>query len=279
MTAADSYFQDVTDQGGSVAGSWGNTTNCTLDLGLGQGLDGYPALFPDLNGIGRHVRRPLGPALLGTQWSRARPTVSSVSSRMSASRGHVRSVWVGQLWRLHHRFCCLRTVGHRDRGRQLDEGHATATAPTGAVTCALFAKVQSVVGANDDHVITRAMISNADQQGNVCTAWAPGGRGLVPARPVQVLATSALVTYPVYYGFVDSWVPAYSGPILSDQVINCTDGLNLLALAYVCSRATQTRSWLMVPQATGASDPPRWRIRLAQPDEQPVREYVHRCHP
>ena len=111
----------------------------------------------------------------------------------------------------------------------------TATAPAGAVTVALVAQVASAI-TNELHFITRAMISNADSLGNVSTGWAPGGRGLVPARPVQVLATFSSTTYPVYYGYVDAWLPSY-GVTLSDQVINCTDGLNLLALAYLVNSA------------------------------------------
>ena len=71
--------------------------------------------------------------------------------------------------------------------------------------------------------------------------------------------------FPVFYGFIDSWLPSY-GVALSDQVLNCTDGLTLLALPYITRSYYQTQ--VIADGAAGMwmfSDPAgsaHWRQRI-----------------
>ena len=234
MTAADSYFLDVPNTT-STPGSWVPGTNCkTLIAFNGVGFDGYPAL--DIAATANGTVQ----ASTGTGANGYAVTAGNVYGFQAqfVDTGTARSCSVGVAWyNSSHTQIGSTTFGTAvtDTTPAYTKATLTATAPAGAVTAALVIQIASMV-ANEFHFVTRAMISHADTFGQVSTAWAPGGRGLVPARPIQVLATFSSTQYPVYYGFVDSWLPSY-GVTLSNQVINCTDGLNLLALAYMTNSA------------------------------------------
>jgi hypothetical protein len=55
------------------------------------------------------------------------------------------------------------------------------------------------------------------------------GTGLTPGHPIRITATWQGITYPVFYGYIKSWIPAYSGTRSSVQ-LQCYDVLALLNL-------------------------------------------------
>ena len=227
MTAADSYFQDQAI--GSPPGTWGNTGNCTLSLVANEGYDGYPAMsMTASSATTMTASTPLGTSGYPVT---AGKTYGFQAQFKAASTGRACSLEAD--WYDSGGSYISANAGStfNDHTTTYTKATLTAKAPTGAAYVALFVKVASPANA-EVHYVTRCMISSADSYGQVSTAWAPGGRGLVPARPVQVFATWSSTQYPVYYGYVDSWLPSY-GVSLSDQIINCTDGMNLLALAYL----------------------------------------------
>jgi len=59
--------------------------------------------------------------------------------------------------------------------------------------------------------------------------------GLVPGKPFRILGTWNGVTYPVYYGFVDSWAPKVYDVLNQDCVLQASDVLKMLAQAYICN--------------------------------------------
>ena len=105
---------------------------------------------------------------------------------------------------------------------------AGVTAPALAAFAVITVSGASLAN-NEVHWICRAALFNA--VANVPnTAWAPGQRGLVPARPIKCTATWSGTPYPVFYMYVDNWTPKY-GQVKAEQVISATDAMKLLALA------------------------------------------------
>ena len=64
---------------------------------------------------------------------------------------------------------------------------------------------------------------------NTNSPYYNSGTGLTPGRPVKITETWGGTTYPVFYGYVDNWTPAYSGT-RSTMNLNASDGLKLLNL-------------------------------------------------
>ena len=75
-------------------------------------------------------------------------------------------------------------------------------------------------------------LNNQDGRFSQWNTGSPYAGDLVPSTPIRITATWGGTTYPVFYGFVDSWIPQY-GQVRSQQVIKATDGMQLLALAYL----------------------------------------------
>ncbi len=71
---------------------------------------------------------------------------------------------------------------------------------------------------------------NQDGRFSPWNSSSPYAGHLVPGTPIRVQATWNGMTYPVYYGYVDSWIPQY-GQTRAEQVVKATDGMGLLALA------------------------------------------------
>ena len=64
---------------------------------------------------------------------------------------------------------------------------------------------------------------------NTNSPFAGLGNGIIPTVPVRVQATWAGTTYPIFYGYADSWIPGY-GQTRSMMTLNCSDILKLLNL-------------------------------------------------
>jgi hypothetical protein len=106
-------------------------------------------------------------------------------------------------------------------------------APSTAAYAALQVTITGI--AEERHYFSRVALFN--YVSNVPnTAWAPGHRGLVPARQMKAFATWAGVTNPVWSMYVSNWTPQY-GQVKSEQVLNLSDGLALLALDDISSSA------------------------------------------
>lgn len=73
-------------------------------------------------------------------------------------------------------------------------------------------------------------LNNRDGRFSQWNTAGPYYPNLVPSTPIKISVTWAGTTYPVFYGFVDSWVPQY-GSVKSEMVINATDAMQLLSLA------------------------------------------------
>ena len=186
LTAADSYFFD-----GSL-GSWVAGTNSF-------GPDVFPGLGYD--GLGASQLKALGAGTMNESTGTGANGYAVTAGQTYGFQCQfltqltARSCSVGAAWyNSSHTQIGSTTFGSTVTDNASTYTKATLTATTGgphAVTVALVAQVASAI-TNELHFITRAMISHADQLGNVSTGWAPGGRGLVPARPVKVLATSLI---------------------------------------------------------------------------------------
>ncbi len=112
-----------------------------------------------------------------------------------------------------------------------------AKAPVGAVWAAVVISITT--SAVEVHWACRAALFN--YSGNCPnTAWGPGQRGLVPGRPIYCTATWNSTTYNVWSMYTSNFTPAY-GQVKSEQVINCSDGLALLALGDISSSAYATQ--------------------------------------
>jgi len=110
----------------------------------------------------------------------------------------------------------------------------SSTAPALAAFASVGVSIASQAN-NEIHYACRAALFNA--VGAVPnTAWAPGQRGLVPTRPVKITATWSSTPYPIFYGYVDSWVPQY-GIVKSEMTISATDAMKLLSLRYMDNSA------------------------------------------
>lgn len=228
LSGVDSYFVDLAPS--ATPGTWTATGGATAAVVASQGFDSLNALALTATGTGSMV------AQTATGTSGYAVTAGTTYGFMASFKTAVtsRSCTVGVTWYTAAGASISTTTGTAvaDLTTGYTKATLTATAPGTAAFAAIVATVTTPVVLNEVHYITRAMISTADRYGYVSPGWAPGGRGLVPARPVRVVATWSATQYPVYYGYIDSWVPAY-GSVASDQVITCTDGMNLLALAYL----------------------------------------------
>jgi hypothetical protein len=231
LTAADSYFWANSGPPYASAGTWGNGTNCTLQITANQGYDGNSALQMTAG-----ASSPMS-ASTGTSTSNAYTATPGVTYGFQAqfkAFSVSRSCAVGVGWYNG----AMTIIGSVTYGASVSDpvggpyakATLTATAPANTVYAVVFVQVTGAP-ANENHFVTRIQMSQASG-GYISPGWAPGGRGLVPARPVRVSATWQSVNYPVYYGYIDSWLPSY-GVSRSDQVISCTDGMNLLALSYM----------------------------------------------
>jgi hypothetical protein len=102
----------------------------------------------------------------------------------------------------------------------------TATAPATAA----YAEVIAVLSGStsDTQYVNRAALFRQSAN-SPNTAWAPGQRGLVPARAITCTATWSSTPYDIWSMFVDSWIPKY-GQTKSEMTIKVSDGLNFLAL-------------------------------------------------
>lgn len=77
------------------------------------------------------------------------------------------------------------------------------------------------------------VLSNRDARfnpWNTTGPYASMGVGLVPEMPVKITATWNSVTYPIFYGYVDSWIPSWSNPMSGDITISASDILGLFAV-------------------------------------------------
>lgn len=110
-------------------------------------------------------------------------------------------------------------------------------APATAAYAAMQVTITGV--AEERHYFSRVMFSNYSNTVSN-TAWAPGQRGLVPGRPIYATATWGGVTYNVWSMYVSNFTPQY-GQTKSEQLINCADGLALLALGDISSSAYATQ--------------------------------------
>lgn len=72
---------------------------------------------------------------------------------------------------------------------------------------------------------------------NTTGPYAALGAGLVPQQPVRVIITWQGQDYPVFYGYVDSWIPKLIDPVSADIVITATDILGMLQAADLLSTA------------------------------------------
>lgn len=107
-------------------------------------------------------------------------------------------------------------------------------APAGAVNAAVIVQLDNV-GYFEAHWICRAALFNyTNNMPN--TAWGPGQRGLVPARPMYCTAQSKGINYQIWYMYVSNFTPNY-GQTKSEQVINCSDALALFSLGDLSSSA------------------------------------------
>ena len=64
---------------------------------------------------------------------------------------------------------------------------------------------------------------------NTNSPYYHSGTGLTPGHPVRVTSTVSGTTYPIFYGYVKSWVPSY-GQSTSNVTLTCQDVLGLLNL-------------------------------------------------
>lgn len=115
-------------------------------------------------------------------------------------------------------------------------------APSNAAFAQLWWKsVSTIAGASTQYFSWFSRNALFNYTGNVPnTAWAPGQRGLVPGRPMYATATWGGVTYPVWSMYTSNFTPAY-GQAKSEQVINCADGMAILALGDISFSPYQTQ--------------------------------------
>jgi len=59
--------------------------------------------------------------------------------------------------------------------------------------------------------------------------------GLVPEKPIRVVASFGGISYPIFYGFVDSWGPSILGQWNQDAVLAASDILSLLNTRYLAN--------------------------------------------
>jgi hypothetical protein len=109
----------------------------------------------------------------------------------------------------------------------------TAQAPVGATNVALIARVYGP-NTGDTHFVDRTGITTryTDISSGYTldnTQWGPGQLGLAVDRTVWLQATWASVTYPIYYGFIESVVPQIPNEMGGNAKMKCTDALGILA--------------------------------------------------
>ena len=74
------------------------------------------------------------------------------------------------------------------------------------------------------------VLNNQDGRFSPWNTSSPYYPNLIPSTPIRIVVTWNHVQYPVFSGFVDSWIPQY-GQVRAEQVVKCSDGMHLLALA------------------------------------------------
>jgi len=226
LSGADSFFQD-----GSL-GTWGNTTNCGVYATPFAGHDQQPALGLLSVASGDMIAKTaIGAAGYAVTVGK---TYTAMASFKPSAGNPNRSCRINIAW--YNGAALLSTTA----GTTVTEAGGTAfvrstvvgIAPATATTATVSVSVIATGAALELHFVDRVGLFTGDKYGNASTGWAPGGRGLVPTRSVRLLATWQGVTYPVYQGFVDGWIPTYVST-LSLQTINCVDMFSILSLGYL----------------------------------------------
>lgn len=101
-------------------------------------------------------------------------------------------------------------------------------------------------------------LNNRDGRFSQWNTSGPYTGKLVPSTPVKFTATwprTGGTTFPVFYGFVDSWTPQY-GAVKGEMVIAATDAMQLLSLAYLDQTAYNTQIIADAPYAWFVLDEP-----------------------
>ena len=225
LSGPTSFFQD------NSLDAWAAATNvATPTLNLTAGYDSQPALVMSSSAAGSmSVRTAIGTAGAAVT---AGKTYTAMAGFSAASLG--RATRVDIAW--YNGAALLSTstgTASTDSAGIWTKATCVGTAPAGTTNAVIICNVLSTAGVAEIHYIDRVALFTGDSHGTGSTGWAPGGRGgLVPTRSVRILATWQGVTYPVYQGFVDSWIPSYVAT-KSLQTINSVDMFSILALGYL----------------------------------------------
>jgi hypothetical protein len=75
-------------------------------------------------------------------------------------------------------------------------------------------------------------LDNSDRRFEAGYTSGPYGSNVVPMTPIRITTTRNAVTYPVFYGFADEWVPSFhpSQPRMSWVDLRATDAFKVLSL-------------------------------------------------
>jgi len=225
LSGPTSFFQD------NSLDAWTAAANvATPTLNLTAGYDAQPALVMSSTAAGSMSVKT------GTGTAGAAVTVGKTYTAMAgfsaASLGRATRVDIS--W--YNGAALLSTstgTASTDSAGIWTKATCIAAAPANATNATIVCNVLSAAGAAEVHYVDRVALFTGDAHGTASTGWAPGGRGgLVPTRSVRILATWAGITYPIYSGFVDSWIPSFVAT-KSLQTINCVDAFSLMALGYL----------------------------------------------
>ena len=221
LSGADSFFQD-----GSIGTYTGS--GCTIAVNSTAGFDSQPALqMTSTSGGAINASTATGTSGYSVTAGKTYTAMASFEAAATPRNCRVDIAWYNGA-----------TPNGTTSGTAVTNtttGYTKCTAigqaPAGTTNATIILNVLATSG-GQVHYVTRAALFTGDKFGNASTGWAPGGRGLVPTRSVRMLATWQGITYPVYQGFVDAWIPAYTGT-KSEQTINCVDMFSILSLGYL----------------------------------------------
>ena len=225
LSGPTSFFQD------NSLDAWAAATNvATPTLNLTAGYDSQPALVMSSSAAGSmSVRTATGTAGAAVT---AGQTYTAMAGVLAAANSRVCRVDIAWYNGATPNGTTTGPNGGDFTG-SWTKNTCVGTAPAGTTNATIICNVISTAGVAEIHYIDRVALFTGDSHGTGSTGWAPGGRGgLVPTRSVRILATWAGVTYPVYQGFIDSWIPSYV-ETKSLQTINCVDMFSILALGYL----------------------------------------------
>ena len=211
MSAADSYFSGVTPTTAYAATgvpNWNSGTNTTLAIVGGAGYDGLPAIGIKSTGAAaiqaqNHPGSVIGyPASAGTTYNfqaqfKAAATGRSCSINVywfNSSQIGIGSPAIGS--------------GVSSNTSTWTKATLTATAPANTA----YAQVTlnyTASGSGEVQYATRLFMGVPDAYGNALSQWTAGGHTLSPARPLKIVANWSSTNHPIYYGYVDQWLPSY----------------------------------------------------------------------